>query len=261
MQAMKNIYNAGEMAIMRGVGYPEPNRSHFRSIEIWDTASNSNEYLDNGWLESLSPKEHAKLQAIILGGEYGPLSGARQGVIKINNIQGFLNNSRRIHAQIYMTGDNNALIHLLKTEVEIRQSADILSQYFDKTRKLSYPFAKGNFGRQLKMAAKLIQSDINTPFFKLSLGSFDTHINQLQKHSRLLGQLSDGIGTLRQNLIESGKWDDTIIMTYSEFGRRVAENASRGTDHGTAAPHFVIGGGIKGGLYGEQPQLDHLDKN
>jgi len=261
MGDMKKIYESGDMAIIQGVGYPDPNRSHFRSIEIWDTASNSNEYLDSGWLESLNPKEQAKLQAIILGGEYGPLSGAERGIIKINNIQGFLNQSRRIHAQIYMTGDNDALTHILKTEAEIRQSADILSRYFDKNRALPYPFAKGNFGRQLKMTAQLIQSGIDTPFFKLSLGSFDTHINQKPKQARLLKQLSEGIAALRQNLIESGKWKDTVIMTYSEFGRRAAENASRGTDHGTAAPHFVIGGSIKGGLYGDQPPLEHLDKN
>ncbi len=261
MGATKKIYENGDMAIIQGVGYPDPNRSHFRSIEIWDTASGSNQYLDKGWLESLSPKEQAKLQAVILGGEYGPLSGAERGIIKINNIQGFLNQSRHIHAQIYMTGDNDALTHILKTEAEIRQSADILSRYFDKNRALPYPFAKGNFGRQLKVTAQLIRSGIDTPFFKLSLGSFDTHINQKPKQARLLKELSEGIAALRQNLIESGKWKDTVIMTYSEFGRRAAENASRGTDHGTAAPHFVTGGAIKGGLYGDQPPLEHLDKN
>jgi len=261
MKEMKEIYTKKELAIVQGVGYPNPNRSHFRSIEIWDTASNSDEYLDKGWLESLSPNEQTELQAIILGGEYGPLSGAERGVIKINNIQGFLNRSKRIHAQIYMTGDNSALTHILKTEAEIRQSADIISHYFDKKEDLEFPFEKNAFGRQLSMATQLIQSDIDTPIFKLSLGSFDTHINQAPKHARLLSQLSRGIGTMRKNLIKNRKWEQTLIMTYSEFGRRVAENASHGTDHGTAAPHFIVGGNVKGGLYGKEPSLDTLDKN
>lgn len=261
MVGLKETYDAGDMAIIQGLGYPKPNRSHFRSIEIWDTASGPEEYLDKGWLENLNLKEPARLQGIILGGEYGPLSGAKQGIVKINNIQGFLNQSRHIHGQIYMTGDNKALAHLLKTEAGIRQSADILSRYLDKKKPLAYPFAKSDFGRQLHAATQLINSDINIPFFKLSLGGFDTHINQPQKHARLLQQLSRGISTLRKNLIESGEWNNTVIMTYSEFGRRAAENASKGTDHGAATVHFVIGGKIKGGIYGKQPRLDKLDKN
>ncbi len=258
---IKEVFESGDMALIQGIGYPHPNRSHFRSIEIWDTASKSIEYLDDGWLRSLEPKKRLELQGIVLGGELGPLSGSERGIIKINNIQGFLNQAKRIRGQIYMIGENKALQHLLKTEAEIRQSADILSRYFTKEKTPDYPFPKTAFGRQLQIAEQLIGSNIDIPYFKLSLGSFDTHFTQAKKHARLLKELSEGIGALRKNLIESGEWDNTIIMTYSEFGRRVAENASNGTDHGTAATQMIIGGNVKGGIYGKQPRLDTLDKN
>ena len=261
MKGMKNIFDKGELGIIQGVGYPQPNRSHFRSIEIWDTASNAVDYLDNGWLDTLNSHQNKKLKGVVLGGNYGPLLGMNQGIIQINNIQRFLNHSKRIKAHLYMTGNNDALTHLLKTETEIRKSADLLEQHFYKKNSIPFPFKKSNFGRQLNIVSKLIDSDVNIPYYKLSLGSFDTHFNQNKKHAQLLKQLSEGISTLRQNLIKSGKWEDTLIMTYSEFGRRAGENASKGTDHGTAAAHFVIGGTVKGGIYGEQPALDALDKN
>ncbi len=97
--------------------------------------------------------------------------------------------------------------------------------------------------------------------FKVSIGSFDTHQNQAPTHERLLAELSDALGAFKAGLKEAGYWDKTVIMTYSEFGRRLAVNASNGTDHGTAAPHFMTGGKVKGGLYSTQPSLDDLDAN
>ena len=113
----------------------------------------------------------------------------------------------------------------------------------------------------MNIATKLINAKTNIPFYKISLGSFDTHQNQLNPHANLLKQLSQAIYTMRQNLIESGEWENTTIMTYSEFGRRVEENASKGTDHGTASVHFVIGGNVQGGLNGVYPSLSQLDTN
>ena len=261
MKALKNIYDRKELAIVQGLGYPDPNRSHFRSIEIWDTASGPHHYLDSGWLQSLQPPYRDAINGVVLGGEYGPLSGAEHGIVKIHNLHGFLSRSRRIHAQIYMTGGNRALQHILATEAEIRQSANILSRYFRKNEAPPYPYPPGDFGRQLHIVTTLIREEVPIPFFKLHLGSFDTHINQLPKQARLLKILSEGLGTLRKNLLHDDHWDNTLVMTYSEFGRRVAENASHGTDHGTAAPHFLIGGRVMGGLYGQTPSLKTLDKN
>ena len=261
MKEMKEIFDKDELAIIQGVGYPNPNRSHFRSIEILDTASNSQEYLDNGWLNTLTLAKTYLPKGVILGGEYGPLSGNTKGIIKINNIKGFLQKSKQIKGRISLTGNNDALLHLLETEAEIRNSADVLKKSLTESKALPIAFQKSNFGKQMHTTTELINSTADIPFFKVSLGSFDTHTNQPKKHARLLKELSEGIATMRKNLIESGEWENTIIMTYSEFGRRAAENASKGTDHGTAAPHFIVGGKVKGGIYGNHPSLKNLDKN
>ena len=125
---MKEIFDKNELAIVQGVGYPKPNRSHFRSIEIWDTASDSQEYLDRGWLDSFTLSQTELIKGVVLGGEYGPLVGIPKGIIKINNIKGFLQQSKQIRGHISMTGNNAALLHLLKTETEIRKSADVLKK-------------------------------------------------------------------------------------------------------------------------------------
>ena len=261
MSGLKGLFENKELAIIQGVGYPNPNRSHFRSIEIWDTASKSDEYLDTGWLTTLPLSQQSQLKAVILGGDNGPLSGMEHGAISIRNIQRFLNQSRQIKSQIYVTGNNPEYKHILLTEAEIRKSADVLRRYISRGKTPAYSYPKNAFGRQLGLATQLIAHGADITLFKLSLSGFDTHLNQSKPHARLLGELSKGIDTLRKNLIASGDWDNTLVMTYSEFGRRAAENASRGTDHGVAAPHFVAGGKVNGGLYGTAPSLDHLDKN
>jgi uncharacterized protein (DUF1501 family) len=261
LKLLKDVFDKKELAIVQGLGYPNPNLSHFRSIEIWDTASSSQEYLDSGWIKSLIPNNDKLLNGIVLGGEYGPLFNIQNGIIKINNIQNFLQQSRQIKGRISIIEENSSLLHILQTELEIQNSANLLRKSLKKNKKIPFLFKKSNFGKQMSMATELINSNINIPFYKLSLKSFDTHTNQLNKHSRLLNELSEGISTMRKNLIESKKWKDTIIVTYSEFGRRVSENANRGTDHGTAAPHFIIGGKVNGGIYGKHPSLSLLDNS
>ena len=261
MQGMKEIFDKNELAIIQGVGYPNPNRSHFRSIEIWDTASDSQEYLDQGWLDSISLPQTELIKGVVLGGEYGPLVGISKGIIKINNIKRFLQQSRQIRGRISMTNDNDALLHLLKTEAEISKSANVLKKSLSDKKELPFTFKKSKFGKQMSIATELINSKTAIPFYKISLSSFDTHNNQPKKHARLLKELSEGIATMRKNLIVSAEWENTVIMTYSEFGRRAAENASKGTDHGTAAPHFITGGKVVGGIYGDHPSLSLLDKN
>jgi uncharacterized protein (DUF1501 family) len=261
MKEMKYLFEQKELAIVQGVGYPKPNMSHFRSIDIWNTASDSDEYLDIGWLNTLNFFQTDMLRGIILGGDYGPLVGAMHGTIKINKIKNFLHQSKQIQGRIAMVGNNHALLHILETEAEIQNSAHLLHKYLKNTKEPPYPFKKSSFAKQMASVTRLINSGIKTPFYKVSLGSFDTHFNQLNKHAKLLEELSSAIGTLRENLLASNEWDNTIIMTYSEFGRRASENASKGTDHGTAAPLFVAGGKIRGGIYGSMPSLKNLDAN
>jgi uncharacterized protein (DUF1501 family) len=261
MIKMQEIYKQGDMAIVQGVGYPHPNRSHFRSIEIWDTASDADTFLDQGWLNSIDTHSLDQLKGVVFGGIYGPLSGSSGQAIKINNIRRFMRQSKQIKGRISLVGDNPALYNILRTEAQIQQGAQLIKRSLDTAPELPHKYAKTLFARQLEAASGLIISGTEIPFFKLSLGSFDTHINQSRKHARLLTDLSEGIDALRSNLIKAGLWDDVLVVTYSEFGRRVAENASKGTDHGTAAPHFITGGIIKGGLYGKSPSLSDLNKN
>jgi uncharacterized protein (DUF1501 family) len=122
-------------------------------------------------------------------------------------------------------------------------------------------FKAGPFGNQLQEAAKLIIYGTAAPVIKVSIGSFDTHAAQKGIHQRLLGQLADGIREFSQVMRENALWDDVLIMTYSEFGRRAKQNANQGTDHGTAAPHIILGGRVKGGMYGKQPSLNDLQDN
>ncbi|MBC7474315.1 MAG: DUF1501 domain-containing protein [Candidatus Sericytochromatia bacterium] len=114
-------------------------------------------------------------------------------------------------------------------------------------------------GKQFESASRIIASEIPVNVIKLEHGSFDTHSNQRNTQDRLLKDLSESIASFRSSMIDIGRWNDVLIMTYSEFGRRVGQNGSNGTDHGTAAPHFVTGGKVRGGLYGKQPDLNDLD--
>ncbi len=125
---------------------------------------------------------------------------------------------------------------------------------------LGVEFPGGGFGRTMKVAAELVVSGVPVSVIKVRLGGFDTHSNQLNTHQRLLGELSRSLASFRGAMKKAGLWDRVLCMTYSEFGRRVAENGSNGTDHGTAAPHVLLGGKVKGGVYGEQPSLTNLLK-
>lgn len=261
LKEIREIFDQKEVAIIQGIGYPNPNRSHFRSIEIWDTASSSDTYLENGWIHSLDFPVIEHMKGVVLGGELGPLSGMSEGVIKINHLQSFLQRSKSVKTHAIPKSHNEALLHVLKTEAEIRRSALMLQKHLNPKTKMPYAFKQTPFGKQMQVAAQILNSELYVPVIKVKLGLFDTHFSQLRKHADLLKMLSENISVMRKTLIESGAWENTVIMTYSEFGRRVEENASRGTDHGTAAPHFVLGGGVKGGLYGATPSLETLDEN
>lgn len=261
LKLLHELYNKNEVAIWQGLGYEHPNLSHFRSIEIWDTASKSDQYLHNGWLKKHIPNNSGMIKGVVLGGNYGPLNGFDSGVIKLNNINKFLKKKTKKTNRTMTSTNNTALQHILQTQDEINKSSELLKEKIDLNKKVLHPYEKNGFSKQVELTQRLIEADLKIPFYKLSLGSFDTHINQLPQHARLLSQLSNAIYTLRQNLVAQGLWEYTTIMTYSEFGRRAQENANRGTDHGTAAPHFIVGGNIKSGLFGEIPSLKELDKN
>jgi uncharacterized protein (DUF1501 family) len=148
---------------------------------------------------------------------------------------------------------------MLRVERDVARAADGLG---GETRQFATVFPDGAFGNAVRAAAQVIASQQGrggVPVIVLSLGSFDTHREQPGTHANLLRQLAQGLAALRSSLIEIGTWDRTLVMTFSEFGRRARQNRSNGTDHGTAAPHFLMGGAVRGGLYGRAPDLVRLD--
>jgi uncharacterized protein (DUF1501 family) len=254
------LWQARELAVVQGVGYPSPNLSHFRSIEIWDTASRADEYLSEGWLtrafaRSPVPRNFAADGVVIGGQDLGPLSGVGPRVILLANPERFRAQSRLASPMEKEAG--GALSHIMRVERDIVQAADRISG--ERTFRTAFP--RTGFGESIRSACQVIASQTGVAVVRLSLNGFDTHSNQAPTHARLLQTLGEGMSALKSALLELGRWESTLIMTYAEFGRRVKENLSAGTDHGTASVHFLLGGRVRGGLYGQRPALDRLDGN
>ena len=153
---------------------------------------------------------------------------------------------------------NPALAHVVRVQNDVRRAAQRILEKGVDTIDPGASFAATPFGRQLETAARLLRAGVAVPVIKVSIGSFDTHANQARNHQVLLEQLASGLAAFAQSMETAGLWDWVLVMTYSEFGRRAGENGSAGTDHGTAAPHLMMGGRIRGGFYGDQPPLDGL---
>ena len=253
------LWQGKQMAVIEGVGYPNANLSHFRSIEIWDTGSNASEFLHEGWLArafTANPVPRSYLaDGVVLGSnEMGPLAGAPRSVALANPDQ-FQRQAKLIENEKGGFAKNPALNHVLKVETNIIEAAASLNV----RREFRTVFPQGPFGNQIRTAAQIAANPAGVAAIRVSLGGFDTHQNQPGTHANLMKQLAEGLVVLKDALVEIGRWNNTLVMTYSEFGRRPKENQSNGTDHGTAAPQFVFGGQVKGGLYGQPPALGRLD--
>jgi len=264
LEPLMESWKAGDLAIVQGVGYPYPNRSHFRSIEIWDTASASNQTLSEGWIaqafDGASLAKAASVDSIVVDTNALPSTGPSLRTIVMQDAENFLRQASALKdVSATMGSGNPALRHLLAVRQEINSAAKGLS---DKLRDAPVPNEAYSqdflFGRQLELATRVLTARVPVVVVKTALGGFDTHANQAQTHERLLAFLASSLATLRKNLIAANLWRDVVVMTYSEFGRRVRQNASGGTDHGTAAPLFIMGGGVKGGLHGAYPSLADL---
>ena len=265
LSSLMPLWEGKEMAWVQGVGYPRPNRSHFRSIEIWDTASDSEQVLDQGWLsgffERVPLPARFMAEGILLGkGDAGPLSGGTARTIALHDPAQFLHQAGSVKPAVFRT-TNRALAHILDVRREITHAANDLQGRIQQGPLVEQAFPVHRFGRQMELAARLIAAKVPVAVIKVTHGSFDTHAGQLATHHRLLEELAQGLVAFRAAMEQLGLWQDILVMTYSEFGRRVAENASHGTDHGTAAPHVFLGGRVKGGLYGAASSLTDLQDN
>ena len=259
LKAALPLWEKGELGIVQGVGYPSPNLSHFRSIEIWDTGSNSKDYLSEGWLarafESVAPPKSFIADGIAVGGgDLGPFAGGMNGArsLSIASTEAFMRQAKL--ADPHGRASNKALQHILRLEGEAQSAALNLNP--NATLKTEFPTHA--FGQQVKTAMQVVAASPGVAALRVGLGSFDTHQGQLNTQQTLLKQLGEGLAAIKTASVELGRWQDTVVVTYCEFGRRAKENQSAGTDHGTANTQFVMGGAVKGGIKGMHPSLTEL---
>ncbi len=246
-----------QLAVLQGVGYPAPNLSHFRSIEIWDTASKSGEYVQDGWLTrsfaaAPPPRTFAADGVIVGSNDLGPLAGSGARAVALANTEQFLRQSRLATPE--GQANNKAFQHILKVEADIVQAA----AHLDARHPFKTEFPPGAFGNAIKTVCQVVANPAGVAVVRVTLTGFDTHSGQPTTQARLLSELAQGIVALKSALEELRRWDDTLVLTYAEFGRRPRENLSLGTDHGTASVHFAAGGRVAGGFYGEQAPLERL---
>ena len=292
LSSLASAYQDGHLAIVQGVGYPNPNRSHFRSTEIWATAVDSDQSSTTGWIgryfdnacsgcdasvgiamASQLPQSFAAFtpKGVLYQGSGGAKkktskkkgAAARDSdssmmamddeeeVGEAGGSIGMLNGPGNL-------GHLSALDFLERTEMDAKVSQQEISKASAKAKN-SVPYPGSRLGQNFAMVSRLIAGGMPTRIYYLSLGGFDTHTQQAGAHERLLKEMGDAVAAFLADLKAQGNLGRVSLMTFSEFGRRVKENASGGTDHGAAAPLFLAGGGVKAGLLGQMPSLAPKD--
>lgn len=265
----RELYQQGHLSILHGVGYPHPDKSHFRSMDIWHTASHAHEYLSTGWLGRY------------LDARCAPCGHATQ-VLELDDALSLALKGSQYHgiamqdpARLFATGSQPHLKHmadhphahepmaayLYKTLTNTLENADyIFKESRRKPSAATYP--NTTLGKNLKTIASLSSSRINTRVYYVSHGSFDTHVNQEAQHNRLFTELNDAVKSFVEDLKQQGRFKDVLLFTFSEFGRRVNQNASGGTDHGAANNMLFVSGALQQqGLVNELPDLTKLQGN
>jgi uncharacterized protein (DUF1501 family) len=266
---LQKLYDKGYLSILNSVGYPTPNLSHFRSTDIWQTASGSEQVLQNGWvgrfLDHTKSKPHHAIEvddalSLMMKGEN--VSG-----LAITNPKAFYGALREpfFHTIADNTIDPHLSEHnlgyLYNTMIDAKSSSKYIFEKSEtKSSRGEYP--KNNFGKQLKTISEFITSGLETQVYYAGLNGFDTHANQIGTQARLLKTYATCMEVFVDDLEHNNALDDVLILTFSEFGRRVKQNKSRGTDHGAANNVFVVGKHLKKqGLYNSLPNLEDLDNN
>lgn len=270
MTGAAEIWEAGSLAVLHGLGYPAPNKSHFASIALWNSGGDGTRAGRRGWITGPLSAEQNRVDAhgVSFGGDLGVFDN-NQGIwltmgspdtLVVDGAQ--MQNSAAPQNTEGMPNSiaNPALSLVLDRKAQLLNSLKTLETKLASNR--WQPQRQGfnsDLGQQLSHVARLIAVDADIPAFHVTLGGFDTHRDQGYRHARLMDDLFTSIAAFRREMRSIGRWDDVVLVTYSEFGRRVIENGSRGTDHGTAAPHFIAGGSVRGGFYGVPPSLTDLD--
>jgi uncharacterized protein (DUF1501 family) len=274
----KALYDQGKLAVIQGVGYPNPNRSHFRSMDIWHSA-HPESFERSGWLgryvSACQCAQDNPMPAISVGDQLNTMFWTDTTLVPaVASIGAFsfltdtqykndrtwqLQTLHNIYAQAGNWSQYESLIR--RGTLNALAGSDDLQQVAAAYQTpVSYP-ANNGLANQFKLVAQVIAGNLGTRLFSVSMGGFDTHANEKATHDRLMTQLDEAVDAFLQDLANMNKQDDVVIMSFSEFGRRVRQNGSAGTDHGTAEPMFIIGNKVMGGIYGSYPSLGDIDNN
>ena len=295
LTGLKSLFDEGHLSVVQGVGYPNPNRSHFRSTEIWQTASDADRNESEGWLGRYFDNCCAGADptvGVAIGEEMPQAFAAKTptGVTfsqpeqfrwrpsekvegRMSAEEAFfrqLNGSTAAEAMAASEGgsisaiagqsktDLSTIDFLARTALDAQLSSDKILAIARKY-KSNVPYPPGRLAESLSVIACMIAGGLPTRVYYASQGGFDTHSGQAHAHERLMGELNDALSAFAADLKQQGNFDRVLLITFSEFGRRVGENANGGTDHGAAAPMFIVGGAVKPGLFGKYPSLTDLD--
>ena len=267
LENLARHYENGDCQIVQNLGYPNPVLSHFRSIELWERGGDGKRNFGDGWivktLDELAMANNWDAKAVCMDNESGLFKGGYDGYLGPNSI-GYVPAAQESRDSTIPVLEENNAVGLLGELIEGRKTSHDqivnIKRKLDENRR-NFRFGRGDLGKQLSQVCTLIGAGLEIPVYKVSIGSFDTHINQYWNHRDLLRELDESLNNTVKALKDIGVWDQSLIMTYSEFGRRASENGSRGTDHGMAAPHLMLGGNLKGGFIGHNPKLKSLDHN
>jgi uncharacterized protein (DUF1501 family) len=270
---LKALYDEGDLSVVLGVGYPNPNRSHFVSQEIWETASLDGK-TTSGWIgraldHDCTKDDPAPADLAVALSREPPQSfqGEIFQGLAVSELQGLRFFAEgdpdlarafvRLHeGRVERPGDSTHLSYLTRVGLDARVAADKMQKALE--RRVTAEFPRSSFGQDLATVSRLIGAGLRTRVYSLTLGGFDTHSGQVGRHGRLMRELGQGLRAFVTDLRQQGQLDRVLVMAFTEFGRRVQENASQGTDHGEASPLFLAGGKIRPGLHGQPPDLRYL---
>ena len=272
---LKQLYDEGKVAVINGIGYDNPNRSHFRSMDIWHTAL-PDEIGNEGWLGRVIREIDPNGENVLTGVNFGrglPRALGVRGVpvASVGNLETYglftdiedeatRSLALRAFAHMYggVQGKDPVLDFLGQTGSNALKGADILRTAPEKYSS-SIEYAANPIDQSMRSAAQVLFADLGTRVFYTQHGSFDTHSGELTSHAKLWQEVSGAIGDFYDDLKEHGREDEVVVLVFSEFGRRIKDNGS-GTDHGSGGVAFVIGSEVKGGMYGQYPSIREADQ-
>ncbi|MBE42866.1 MAG: hypothetical protein CL742_05075 [Chloroflexi bacterium] len=272
---IKQLYDEGKVAVINGIGYDNPNRSHFRSMDIWHTAL-PDEIGNEGWLGRVIREIDPSGENVLTGVNFGrglPRALGVRGVpvASVGNLETYglftdiedeatRSLALRAFAHMYggVQGKDPVLDFLGQTGSNALKGADILRTAPEKYSS-SIEYAANPIAQSMRSAAQVLFADLGTRVFYTQHGSFDTHSGELTSHAKLWQEVSGAIGDFYDDLKEHGREDEVVVLVFSEFGRRIKDNGS-GTDHGSGGVAFVIGSEVKGGMYGQYPSIREADQ-